>query len=202
MLFILIAALLATASAFAPLSSRHVSSTLKMGFEKEIGAQPPLGFWDPLGLLKNADQERFDTLRRYETKHGRVAMLAIVGHIVTTAGYRVGGDVDFGVPFSSVKAGLAALETIPQASLWQIIGFIGLLELGFGYQEKNIADECKARMKEWGWSEETQRRKYAVELNNGRAAQMGILGLIVHEKLNNDPYILNHILGFPVPFNQ
>lgn len=58
------------------------------------------------------------------------------------------------------------------------------------------------RMKEWGWSEETQRRKYAVELNNGRAAQMGILGLIVHEKLNNDPYILNHILGFPVPFNQ
>ena len=34
-----------------------------MGFESEIGAQPPLGFWDPLGLLADADQERFDRLR-------------------------------------------------------------------------------------------------------------------------------------------
>jgi hypothetical protein len=34
-----------------------------MEFETEIGAQPPLGFWDPLGLLKDADQARFDRLR-------------------------------------------------------------------------------------------------------------------------------------------
>lgn len=27
-------------------------------FEGELGAQPPLGFYDPAGLLKNADQER------------------------------------------------------------------------------------------------------------------------------------------------
>lgn len=27
-------------------------------FESAIGAQPPLGFYDPAGLLKNADQER------------------------------------------------------------------------------------------------------------------------------------------------
>ena len=50
-----------------------------MGFESEIGAQPPLGFWDPLGLLKDADQERFDRLRYVETKHGRVSMLAFLG---------------------------------------------------------------------------------------------------------------------------
>jgi hypothetical protein len=48
-----------------------------MGFEKEIGVQAPLGFWDPLGLLKNADQERFDSLRKYEVKHGRVAMVKV-----------------------------------------------------------------------------------------------------------------------------
>jgi hypothetical protein len=28
-------------------------------------------------------------------------------------------------------------------------------------------------------------RKRAIELNQGRAAQMGILGLMVHEKLGN-----------------
>ena len=50
-------------SAFAPSSKRACSSSLKMGFEGALGAQPPLGFWDPLGLLKNADQERFDRLR-------------------------------------------------------------------------------------------------------------------------------------------
>jgi hypothetical protein len=41
-----------------------------MAFEKEIGAQPPLGFWDPLGWLQDADQTQFDYLRECETKHG------------------------------------------------------------------------------------------------------------------------------------
>ena len=40
-----------------------------------------------------------------------------------------------------------------------------------------------------------------IELNNGRAAQMGILALMVHEKLDNNPYIINDLLGAPVPFN-
>ena len=48
---------------------------------------------------------------------------------------------------------------------------------------------------------ETINSKLAIELNNGRATQMGILGLMVHEKLNNDPYIINTLLGYPVPFN-
>lgn len=39
------------------------ATAMKMAFEQEIGAQPPLGFWDPLGLLENADQDRFDRLR-------------------------------------------------------------------------------------------------------------------------------------------
>jgi hypothetical protein len=46
---------------------------------QEIGAQPPLGFWDPLGYLKDADQETFDRLRANEVKHGRIAMLAVLG---------------------------------------------------------------------------------------------------------------------------
>lgn len=53
-----------------------------------------------------------------------------------------------------------------------------------------------------GWSEAKQASKRAIELNNGRAAQMGILALMVHEKLNNDPYVINSLLGAPVPFNQ
>ena len=73
---ILISVLAATAVAFTNVQRAvRSSSVLKMGFENEIGAQPPLGFWDPLGLLKDADEARFKRLREVETKHGRIAMV-------------------------------------------------------------------------------------------------------------------------------
>eukprot|EP00607_Mallomonas_marina_P007472 CAMPEP_0182416786 /NCGR_PEP_ID=MMETSP1167-20130531/1139_1 /TAXON_ID=2988 /ORGANISM="Mallomonas Sp, Strain CCMP3275" /LENGTH=169 /DNA_ID=CAMNT_0024589853 /DNA_START=182 /DNA_END=691 /DNA_ORIENTATION=+ len=169
-----------------------------MGFESEIGAQPPLGFWDPLGLLAEADQERFDRLRYVETKHGRIAMLAILGHLVTSAGIRLPGDIAYGLPFSEMKTGLAAFETIPAAGIAQTVAFIGLIELGFQARQEEIEE---AQLKASGWDEETIAKKKAIELNNGRAAQMGILALMVHEKLNNDPYVINTLLGAPVPFN-
>ena len=105
-----------------------------MGFEKEIGAQLPLGFWDPLNLLYNVDQARFDRLREVETKHGRIAMLAILGHIVTAAGVRLPGDISPGVPFASIGSGLKALGDVPVGGLAQIVLFIGLIEAGYGYE--------------------------------------------------------------------
>ena len=41
------------------------------------------------------------------------------------------------------------------------------------------------------FDEETKLSKRAIELNNGRAAQMGILGLMMHEVVNGgtNPYI-------------
>jgi hypothetical protein len=126
-------------------------------------------------------------------------MLAILGHLVTTAGVRLPGEIAFGVPFSSVKSGLAALDTIPAWGTAQIIAFIGLLEVGFRLRKDEIE---AAQLKASKWDEATIQKKLAIELNNGRAAQMGILALMVHEKLNNDPYIINSLLGFPVPFNQ
>ena len=69
-----IASLIAGASAFAP-AQQGASSTALKAFESELGAQPPLGFFDPLGLLEDADQERFDRLRYVEVKHGRICQL-------------------------------------------------------------------------------------------------------------------------------
>jgi hypothetical protein len=81
--------------------------------------------------------------------------------------------------------------------------FIGLLEIGFANVQDSIERDCSRYMTDsMRWSPEKQRSKAAIELNNGRAAQMGILALMVHEKLNNDPYIINTLLGAPVPFNQ
>jgi hypothetical protein len=188
------------ASAFAPAARMaRTSSALKMSFESEIGAQAPLGFWDPLGLLKDADEERFARLREVETKHGRISMLAILGHLVTTAGVRLPGEIAYGLPFSKVRTGLAAFEDIPGAGIAQIILFIGLIEFGFAYRKDEIEE---AQLTASKWDEETINKKLAIELNNGRAAQMGILALMVHEKLDNNPYIINSLLGAPVAFNQ
>jgi hypothetical protein len=100
--FITFIAALVGAAAFAPAPRVSTSSSLKMSFESAVGAQPPLGFFDPLGLLKDADQARFDRLRYVEVKHGRIAMLAVLGHLTTTAGLHLPGEIAFGTKFSEV----------------------------------------------------------------------------------------------------
>jgi len=175
------------------------SSALKMSFESEIGAQPPLGFWDPLGLLNDADEARFARLREVETKHGRIAQLAILGHLVTTAGYRLPTSLTPGYDLSNVKAGLAALTDLPVEAIFGTLLTVALIEGGYAARK----DEIEAvQLEKSGWDDETIAKKLAIELNNGRAAQMGILALMVHEKLDNNPYIINSLLGSPVPFNQ
>ena len=193
------------AVAFAPSTKRSTSSALKMSFEQEIGAQPPLGFWDPLGLLKDADQERFDRLRTVEIKHGRISMLAILGHLTTTSGVHLPGEIAFGTKFSDIDNGIAGLigpNAVPQQGLCQLILFIGAIDLAFtNYAKPEVEAACQERMDKAGWSESKQASKRAIELNNGRAAQMGILALMVHEKLDNNPYVINSLLGAPVAFN-
>ena len=115
-------------------------------------------------------------------------------------GDRFPGEIAPGYSFSSIKGGLGALTTLPQQELWEIVAFIGLMEWGFGSIQKNMEEYCTDVMKGYKWNDATIRRKQEIELNNGRAAQMGILGLMVHEKLNGDPYVLNSLLGYPVSF--
>ena len=195
---IVILASIVGASAFAPAARMARGSILKMSFESEIGAQAPLGFWDPLNFLEGADQAKFDRLREVETKHGRIAQLAILGHIVTTAGYRIPESITPGTDFTKIPAGLAALSALPADAIFGTLLTVALIEGGFAARKDDIE---AAQIKASGWDQETLDRKLAIELNNGRAAQMGILGLMVHEKLDNNPYIINSLLGSPVAFN-
>ncbi len=101
--------------------------------------------------------------------------------------------------FADVRSGLAAFEDLPLWYSFQFFISFGLLEYGFSLRKADIE---AAQIEASGWDEATLNKKLAIELNNGRAAQMGILALMVHEKLDNNPYIINSLLGAPVPFNQ
>jgi len=189
----ILAAAMASAAAFAPAPVAKTTTSLN-AFESELGAQDPLGFFDPLGMLDDADQERFDRLRFVEIKHGRICMLAFLGQIVTRSGTHLSGDIDYaGHSFDSFPNGLAAFfgpDAIPQAGFAQIFAFVGALELGVMKDIEGTGNEFIGDFRngaiDFGWDtfdEETKLSKRAVELNNGRAAMLGITGLMIHEQL-------------------
>jgi hypothetical protein len=151
----ILATLIASAAAFAP-AKQAARSTAVKAFEDELGAQPPLGFFDPLGLVADGNEANFDRLRFVEIKH--------------------------------VPSGFAAVGALPGAGLVQLFAFIGFLEI---FVMKDITGgefvgDFRNDFIDYGWAkldDETQLKKRAIELNQGRAAQMGILALMVHEKL-------------------
>jgi len=158
-------------------------------FGSELGVQTPTGLLDPLNLLGDASQERFDELRYTEIKHGRICMLAFAGNIIPRAGLHLPGDIDTaGTAFDSIPNGWAALSALPGQGLFQILFFIGILEL-FVMKDRGTGEfvgDFRNGAIDFGWdtfSEDAKLQKRGIELNNGRAAMMGILGLMVHEQL-------------------
>ena len=185
-------------AAFTPLSDTDIKQTctvMNMGFKLELGAQAPLGFWDPLGLLADRDYKNFDRLRYVEIKHGRIAMLAFLGQIITRAGIHLPGYIDYdGTRFDTIPDGWAGIRAVPQDLLLQILGFIGFLEIFImrDYGKGEFVGDFRNDLIDFGWDVFNAEEKYfkrGVELNNGRAAMMGILALMVHEQL-----------GEPLPF--
>lgn len=187
----ILTSLVASVAAFAPSKSAAKTTSLS-AFEGEVGAQVPLGMFDPLGLVEDGNQERFDRLRFVELKHGRIAMLAFMGQITTRAGIHLPGDIDnSGTAFSSIGDGWKGLGEVPLEGLQQIICFIGALEF-LAMRDVEGTAEFPGDFRNgidfgWSnWSADQQRAKRSIELNNGRAAQMGILGLMVHEQLGSN----------------
>merc|ERR1719162_1239693 len=186
-------------TAFAPSATSKQSSILHASFENELGSQKPLGYWDPLNFLYEQDQERFDRLRYVELKHGRISMLAFIGQLVTRAGLHLPGNIDLeGNAFDSYPDGVAALigpEAIPQAGFGQLILAVGILELFVMKDVTGNADfpgDFRNGALDFGWdkfNDKEKLRKRGIELNNGRAAMMGILGLMVHEFIPGNPVI-------------
>uniref|UniRef100_A0A6U3BUV1 Plastid light harvesting protein n=1 Tax=Entomoneis paludosa TaxID=265537 RepID=A0A6U3BUV1_9STRA len=182
-------ALIGSAAAFAPLQTKSASSALAdKPFSDVPGVAGPVGYWDPCKLIADGDQENFDHFRESEIKHGRIAMLAVVGYLTTAAGVRFPGAE--GMP-DGLKA-FPALTESPEGLnvLGQMLLFVVLAERC----NRNVTGEAefpgdyRNGALDFGWDsfdDATKYKKRTIEINNGRAAMMGIWGLVTHELLGN-----------------
>ena len=105
----------------AALAVQGRSGSVQMFSEGDIGVLPPLGVYDPLGLIETRDMRRYEIM---EIKHGRAAMLGFLHIIAIEAGIRVPGylSVSQDLKFSDVPAGcFASLEAVPTAGWLQIM---------------------------------------------------------------------------------
>merc|ERR1719277_2578280 len=108
----------------------------------QAGATEPLGFWDPCGFCKDKDKTTFLKYRGAELKHGRVAMLCIMGFL---------GQPSWRFPgFEQAPDGVGALTSAPSAAgfgcLFLLVGFFELrilADLEEGNEPGNFGDPLK-----------------------------------------------------------
>ena len=179
---------------------------------------PIVKFYDPLQLASNSlwtlsNEQTIGFLRHAEVKHGRVAMAAFVGYCVQSNVHFPWPMTLAGDPFPSTD--LSPPEqwaAIPDVAKWQIIGFIGFLEI---YSEASSSLTSGAYLPHYvnggqpgkfptfdsvphpmplnslydpfglhkNKSEEAKAKGLVREINNGRLAQLGIFGFLCEQTI-------------------
>ena len=181
-----------SATAFAPSSQSNAKSAISAAsdYANEPGVAAPLGVFDPLNVLSNKKNDRsvFDDFRYKELKHGRVAMLGVVGYLTTKAGIRLPGLED-------VPAGWAAWGELPEPVVAQMGCAWILMEMAHQDQtgKAEFPGDFRNGWLDFGWDDQTaewKKKKRTLELQQGRAAQMGMFGLMVHDAMGNVDSIL------------
>eukprot|EP00434_Breviolum_minutum_P045928 symbB.v1.2.041291.t1/scaffold8023.1/size13809/2 len=176
--------------------ANYTASPLR-AFENELGAQAPLGFWDPLGLSSDGNLYSFKRRRSVEFKHGRISMLATMGYITPEVAGKFPGYISPSnkLLFSDIPNGLGAIskaKSVPLAGWIQILGYCAYCEIGAGYD----ADINKRTPGDMGWNPpifsgndpETKTRRLNAELANGRLAMMAIIGMFFQDGLTGSAW--------------
>merc|ERR1719194_86083 len=166
----------------------------------DIGTTKPLGVWDPLNLMTTMP-DKYRRWQEMEIKHGRFAMAATLHVILTEAGIRWPGYLSIAedIKFSDMPGGaIASWAALPGLSWLQIVLVVALLDNSVFKQKP---DKAPGDVIPFFWVRYEDIDGFAgkefklnVERNNGRAAMMGIFGMIIHEALTGNP-----VWPIPVP---
>ena len=153
------------------------------------GITGPLGFFDPLGFSEGASEGKVKFYREAEIKHGRVSMLACLGFVVGENFHPMwGGQIDVPsvmawqeTPLQNAMPAVAFLFLIHEVlsiftfnspfggELWSIRSDYANGDLGWdplGLKPTNPAELKEMQTK---------------EINNGRLAMIGIIGMMGQE---------------------
>merc|ERR1712232_1373185 len=172
------------------------------------GSLDPVPEFDPLGFTKKADLMRIKTLREAETQHGRVAMLAALGLLITEE------PIEFHPLFEAynkdIGPAIRHLDEVRAASpfFFEILGLvIGSLELNralVGFKapgENDTFQDLKegyfpgdVNFDPLGLKPESAEEFYEMstkELQNGRLAMLGVAGMVAQELVNGKEIFVN-----------
>ena len=167
---------------------------VQMFSEGDIGVLPPLGVYDPLGLIESRNMARYEIM---EIKHGRAAMLGFLHVILVEAGAKIPTEECLAAPTGMI----ASLESMPTFAWLQIMLFCCMQETGAGGESSffslakyegygAVGDREAGDIAAIGWvrydDPETKTFKLNAERQNGRAAMLGITGCLLHELLGVD----------------
>jgi light-harvesting complex I chlorophyll a/b binding protein 1 len=168
----------------------------------DIGTTKPLGVYDPLQIMSKYP-EKYRRWQELEIKHGRFAMASCLHVFVTEAGFRWPGYLSIAedIKFSDMPGGtIASWAALPNLAWAQIVLIIALFDNSVLAQDPTrqpgdvIGDLPWVRYEDKPGPSGLE-FKLNAERNNGRAAMMGILGMIIHEALTGNPL-------FPIPIPE
>mmetsp|Transcript_53816 Transcript_53816/g.60121 ORF Transcript_53816/g.60121 Transcript_53816/m.60121 type:complete len:247 (-) Transcript_53816:75-815(-) len=172
------------------------------------GTLDPIQDFDPLGFTKNTDLQQIKAYREAETTHGRVAMLAVIGFLVTEA-----GPIDFYPLFDTASKDIGPairhLDEVRASTpfFFEILALvIGAAEFGRALKgwekpgnEENLAlkvdyfpgdigfDPLGLKPDTWEEFSEMSTK----ELQQGRLAMLGIAGIVAQELVNGKEIFVN-----------
>jgi len=146
---------------------KRSSGVVRKYGENELGAQAPLGFWDPLGF--STDAAKFRDFREKEIKHGRLAMMGALGMLTQSLVQLPGME---GVP----KDVTACTVGNGQTGFLLVLATIAALEAAVFQQDPNKEPGNFGNPVPWfdDYSDEMRSK----ELNNGRIAMFSAIGII------------------------
>jgi hypothetical protein len=150
------------------------------------GATKPLGFFDPLGFTKNKNDAEIVKLREAEVKHGRWGMISALA-----------------IPVTESITHKQAIHILDDANILTIAGFTGVVAAAefrsmlLGWENPFTNSSNYFLMKsdyqpgylglKASFVGSEKPFMFDAEINNGRLAMIGSLGMIAQELVSNKP---------------